>query len=410
MTSRYYRGVIDFTIPAELEQLRQRVVTFVRDEVLPVEASVNPAHLDEAVVDRLRQRARAAGLYNPHLPAEYGGLDAGVLGMALISQELGISALAPLALNCAAPDEGNMHLLHHAASPEQKNRYLRPLAEGKIRSCFAMTEKAAGTDATAIRTRAERRDGRWVINGEKWFITGAAGAGIAILVAVTDPEADEHHRHSLFLVDADNPGWRVVRQIPVMGSHAPGGHCEVSIVDCQVSDAALLGRRGDGFTLSQVRLGPARLAHCMRWIGQAQRALDLMAERALTRETFGEPLANRQAVQWWLADSAIELYASRLMVLHAAWKIQTGREYRQEVSMAKVYVAEALDRIVDRAVQVFGALGISLDTPLADIYTAARAARIYDGTSEIHRIVIARNVLKAAASSGSTKAATGGLA
>ncbi len=401
--------MIDFTIPEELERLRLRVAAFVKDEVLPQEAAVNAEHLDQAVVDRLRQRARAAGLYNPHLPAEYGGLDAGVLGMALISQELGVSGLAPLALNCSAPDEGNMHLLHHAGSAEQKERYLRPLAEGKIRSCFAMTEKAAGTDAAAIRTRAERRDGRWVINGEKWFITGADGAAFAILVALTNPQADEHHRHSLFLVDANTPGWRVVRQVPVMGGHAPGGHCEVSIIDCEVPDSALLGREGEGFALSQVRLGPARLAHCMRWIGQAQRALDLMAERALTRKTFGEPLGSRQAVQWWLADSAIELYASRLMVLHSAWKIQTGREYRQEVSMAKVYVAEALGRIADRAVQLFGALGISLDTPLADIYTAARAARIYDGTSEIHRTVIARNVLKAARS-GSTKIATGGIA
>jgi alkylation response protein AidB-like acyl-CoA dehydrogenase len=272
-----------------------------------------------------------------------------------------------------------------------------------------MTEKGAGTDATATRTRAELRGDQWVLNGDKWFITGADGAGFAIVVAVTDQQLEEHHRTSLFLVDADNPGWRVLRQVPVMGSHAPGGHCEVAIVDCSLPASSLLGGRGEGFRLSQVRLGPARLAHCMRWIGQAQRALDLMAERALQRETFGKPLARRQAVQWWLADSAIELYASRLMVLHSAWKIQTGKEYRQEVSMAKVYVAEALGRIADRAVQVFGALGISRDTPLADIYIAARAARIYDGTSEIHRVVIARNVLKAAAA-GTTKPATGGLA
>ncbi len=401
--------MIDFTIPPELDKLRQRVATFVRDEVLPVETGLELDQLDPAVLATLRVRARAAGLYNPHLPPEYGGLDAGILGMALISQELGVSALAPLALNCAAPDEGNMHLLHHAATGEQKERYLRPLAEGRVRSCFAMTEKAAGTDATATRARAEQRDGKWVINGEKWFITGADGAAFAIVVAVTDPEGNEHDRTSLFLVDTDNPGWRLVRRIPVMGSHSLGGHCEVALVDCGLPDSAMLGRRGEGFKLSQVRLGPARLAHCMRWIGQAQRALDLMAERALTRQTFGEPLAHRQAIQWWLADSAIELYASRLMVLHAAWKIQTRQEYRQEVSMSKVYVAEALGRIADRAIQLFGALGISLDTPLADIYTAARAARIYDGTSEIHRIVVARNVLKAAAI-GSTKPATGGLA
>jgi acyl-CoA dehydrogenase len=401
--------VIDFTLPPELDRLRERVAAFVRDEVLPVESQADLEHLDPLLVQRLRERARAAHLYNPHLPAEYGGQAAGILGMALISQELGVSALAPLALNCSAPDEGNMHLLHHAGNPEQKAHYLRPLAEGRLRSCFAMTEKEAGSDATATRTRAERRDGDWVINGEKWFITGADGAAFAIVVAVTDPDADPHRRSSLFLVDATNPGWRVVRRIPVMGSHSPGGHCEVAIVDCRVSDSALLGGRGDGFKLAQVRLGPARLAHCMRWIGQAQRALDLMAQRALTRQTFGAPLADRQAVQWWLADSAIELYASRLMVLHCAWKIETKQEYRQEVSMAKVYVAEALGHIADRAVQVFGALGISLDTPLAAIYTAARAARIYDGASEIHRMVVARNVLKAAAG-GSTKPATGGLA
>ncbi len=401
--------MIDFTIPPELDRLRERVATFIRQEVLPIEKEVDAEHVDPARLEHLRSRARAAGLYNPHLPADYGGLDVGILGMALISQELGVSGLAPLALNCAPPDEGNMHLLHHAASAEQKERYLRPLAEGRIRSCFAMTEQAAGSDATATRTRAELRDGDWVLGGEKWFITGADGAAFAIVVAVTDPDAKEHGRTSLFLVDADNPGWQVLRRVAVIGSHAPGGHCEVKLVNCRVRPSAMLGGRGEGFALSQLRLGPARLAHCMRWIGQAQRALDLMAERALKRETFGELLARRQAVQWWLADSAIELYASRLMVLHSAWKIQTGREYRQEVSMAKVYVAEALGRIADRAVQVFGALGISQDTPLAEIYTAARAARIYDGTSEIHRIVIARNVLKAA-QAGSTKAATGGLA
>jgi len=401
--------VIDFTIPPELDALRRRVAAFVAEEVLPVEAEVDAQQLDWSVVDRLRAKARAAHLYNPHLPPEYGGLGAGTLGMALISQELGVSGLAPLALNCAAPDEGNMHLLHACASPAQKARYLRPLAEGRVRSCFAMTEKAAGTDATATRTRGELRDGCWVLNGEKWFITGAAGAAFAIVVAMTDPEVEEHHRASLFLVDGDNPGWRVERQIPVFGSHAPGGHCEVTLVDCRVPETALLGPRGDGFRLSQVRLGPARLAHCMRWIGQAQRALDLMSRRALERETFGEALAGRQAVQWWLADSAMDLYASRLMVLHAAWKIESGREYRQEVSMAKVFVAEALGRIADRAVQLFGAAGIATDMPVAEIYTAARAARIYDGTSEIHRIVIARNLLKAA-HSGSTKPATGDLA
>ena len=400
--------MIDFTLPPELEDLRDRAARIVADEVLPAEREI-AGELDWSLVERLREKARAAGLFNPHLTPEYGGLGLGPLGMAVLSQELGVSPLAPLALNCSAPDEGNMHLLEHAANEAQRERYLRPLAEGRVRSCFAMTEPGAGTDATATSTRAEPSGEGWVLNGTKWFITGAGGAAFAIVVAVTDPDAGSHRRASLFLVDADNPGWRVVRQVPVLGGHAPGGHCEVRIQSCWVPASAMLGERGEGFRLSQVRLGPARLAHCMRWLGQAQRALDMMAARALERETFGEPLASRQAVQWWLADSAIELHAGRLMVLHAAWKIETGREYRQEVSMAKTYVAEALGRISDRAVQAFGAAGFSLDLPLAEIWAAARAARIIDGTSEIHRVVIARNVLAASREHGTTRSATGGL-
>ena len=272
-----------------------------------------------------------------------------------------------------------------------------------------MTEQAAGSDPLAVATTAERDNEGWVINGEKWFISGAAGAAFAIVVARTG-EAGDRNAFSLFLVDADNPGWVVVREVPVMGTSSPGGHCEVVLRDCRVGPDAVLGELGSGYRLAQVRLGPARLAHCMRWIGVAQRSLDLAAERALTRETFGEPLAKRQTVQNWLADSAIELYASRLMVLHAAYLIERGDEYRQEVSMAKVYVSEILNKIVDRALQVHGSLGYSGDLPLERFYRDARAARIYDGPSEVHRMVIARNVLKAAMSGDSTKSATGGLA
>jgi alkylation response protein AidB-like acyl-CoA dehydrogenase len=272
-----------------------------------------------------------------------------------------------------------------------------------------MTEKAAGSDPAGIRTRAEVDGAGWVLNGEKWFITGAMGAAFAIVVARSDPEAAPHHAYSLFLVEADNPGWNVVREIPVMGTNGPGGHCEVLIENCVVGRDALLGGIGDGYRLAQVRLGPARLAHAMRWIGVAQRALDLAAARAIERETFGEPLARRQTVQNWLADSAIELYASRLMVLHAAYLIERGDDFRQEVSMAKVFVSEALGNIVDRALQLFGSLGYSCDIPIERFYRDARAARIYDGPSEIHRMVIARNILKAAGG-GSTKNATGGLA
>jgi acyl-CoA dehydrogenase len=404
--------VIDFTIPPELEDVRARVAAFVREEVLPVEPNVDATNLDQRLAD-LRGRARAAGLWNPHLPPEWGGLGLGPLGMALVSQELGVSALASLTLNCMAPDEGNMHLLLHAATDEQKERFLRPLAEGRVRSCFAMSERdVASSDPTQLRTTAKQDGDGWVLNGEKWFITGAKGAAFAIVVARTedDPELDPRSRYSLFLVDADNPGWDVIREIPVMGTEGPGGHCEVRLNDCRLGPDALMGRRGEGFALSQVRLGPARLAHAMRWIGVAQRALDLATQRAISREAFGKQLARHEAVAWMLADSAIDLYAARLMVLHAAWKIETEQPFRQEVAIVKVFVAETLGQIVDRAIQICGSLGYSGDLPLERFYRDARAARIYDGPSEVHRMIIARNLVKAMAAEGTTKPATGGLA
>jgi acyl-CoA dehydrogenase len=404
--------VIDFTVPPELEDVRTRVGAFVRDEVLPLEPDLDDTNFDLRLSE-VRIRARKAGLWNPHLPPEWGGLGLGALGMALVSQELGVSALASLALNCMAPDEGNMHLLLHAASDEQKERYLRPLAEGAVRSCFAMTERdVASSDPTRLQATAKQDGDGWVLNGEKWFITGANGAAFAIVVARSedDPQVDPRNRFSLFLVDAHNPGWEVVREIPVMGTEGPGGHCEVRLNDCRVGPEALLGRAGEGFALSQVRLGPARLAHAMRWIGVAQRALDIATQRAISREAFGKPLARHEAVAWMLADSAIELYAARLMVLHAAWKIDGGQGFRQEVAIVKVFVAEALGKIVDRAIQICGSLGYSGDLPLERFYRDARAARIYDGPSEVHRMIIARNLVKAMAEEGTTKPATGGVA
>jgi acyl-CoA dehydrogenase len=405
--------MIDFRIPPDLEAVQRRVADFVRAEVLPAEEALGPRmESDEALetVATLRDAARASGLWNPHLPPEWGGMGLGPLGMALVSQECGVSGLASLALNAMAPDEGNMHLLLHAGDAEQQDRYLRPLADAAARSCFAMTEKAAGADPAGIATVARRDGSGWVLDGEKWFITGAAGAAFAIVVARTDQDAKPRDAYSLFIVDSENPGWNVIREVPVMGTHLVGGHCEVAIEGCRVDEASLLGDIGSGYRLAQVRLGPARLAHCMRWVGVAQRALDLASEYSLKRETFGEPLARRQTVQNWFADSAIELYASRLMVLHAAYLLENGMEARQEVSMAKVYVSEALGRIVDRAIQVHGALGYSGDLPLERFYRDARAARIYDGPSEVHRMVIARNLLKAAMEGDGTKRATGDLA
>jgi len=406
--------MIDFQLPAEIAEVQKEVAVFVRDVAIPAELELGSDFEAEGerfneIVARLRAEAKKRKLFNPHLPPEWGGLGLGLLGMAIVSPECGASGLASLGLNAMAPDEGNMHLLLHSSTPEQLERYFRPLAEGRVRSCFAMTEQVAGADPMGLATTASKDGDGWVINGEKWFISGAAGAAFAIVVARTGEQGDRN-AFSLFLVDAENPGWRVVREVPVMGTSLPGGHCEVALEDCRVGADALLGELGGGYRLAQVRLGPARLAHCMRWIGVAQRSLDLAAERALTRETFGEPLARRQTVQNWLADSAIELYASRLMVLHAAYLIERGDEYRQEVSMSKVYVSEILNRIVDRALQIHGSLGYSGDLPLERFYRDARAARIYDGPSEVHRMVIARNVLKAAMSGGSTKSATGGLA
>ena len=408
--------MIDFELPEEIKDVQRKVAAYVKEHALPAEAEAAGQEVDyegedfKKVLSRLRDEARAQGIYNPHLPPEWGGLGLGPLGMAIVSQECGVSGLASLGLNAMAPDEGNMHLLLHAGTPEQNEKYLRPLAEGRTRSCFAMTEQAAGSDPTGIATRAVRDGDDWVLNGEKWFITGAMGAAFAIVVAQTDPDAHARDGYTLFLVDADTPGWNVLREIPVMGTDGPGGHCEVLVEDCRIPGDSVLGEVGAGYKLAQVRLGPARLAHCMRWIGVAQRALDLAAGRSLTRETFGKPLARRQTVQNWLADSAIDLYASRLMVLHAAYLIERGDEYRQEVSMAKVFISEALERVVDRALQVHGSLGYSTDLPLERFYRDARAARIYDGPSEVHRMVIARNLLKTAMAGEGTKAATGNLA
>jgi acyl-CoA dehydrogenase len=402
--------VIDFEIPPELEGVRRRVADFVANDVLPAEAKVDEESFEGILAD-LRRQARDAGLWTPHLPPEWGGMGLRALGMALVSQELGASGLASLALNCMAPDEGNMHLLLEAGTEEQKERYLRPLAEAEIRSCFAMTERdVASSDPRQLRTTAVLDGEEWVINGEKWFITGANGAAFSIVVAQTDPEHENPYlRYSMFIVEADTDGWEVVREIPVMGTHGPGGHCEVRLVDCRVPEEAILGERGMGFVLAQKRLGLGRIGHAMRWIGVSQRALDLAAQRALERQAFGKRLAEHQSIQWMVADSAIELYASRLMVLHAAWKIDRGLDHRQEISIIKVFVAEALNRIVDRALQIYGSLGISQDVPLSRFYTDARAARIYDGPSEVHRMVIARNLFKAQLKEGTTKRATGGV-
>ena len=406
---------MDLTIPEDLRDLLDRVRAYVHEDVLPAEADVeDPEDVLGSwhVVERLRERARDRGLFTPHLPEEWGGLGVGVLGMALVSGECGVSGLASLGLNAMAPDEGNMHRLLIAGTPEQLERYLRPLAEGEIRSCFAMTEPdVASSDPTNLETTAVRDGDEWVLNGRKWCITGGEGAAFAIVVAKTKGAGDSpgagHRDYSLILVPTDTPGWEIVRHPDWMGSHSPGGHPEIALTDVRVPAENLLGAEGAGFKIAQQRLAGGRLAHAMRWIGTAQRALDLSAQRLLTRKAFGKELARHQGLQFMLADSAMDLYASRLMVLDTAWKVEHGLPHRQEVAMTKTFVSEAFGRIADRAVQMHGAAGIAMDLPIARIYQDARAARIYDGASEVHRMVMARECLKLAMAGESTRAACG---
>lgn len=397
---------MDFQLPANLRALRDRVHAFIREAVVPLEAhDQDEEGLPTELLAEARRRAKTAGVWAPQLPQEYGGLGLKTAGMCVVFEEAGYSPLGPSALHCAAPDEGNMHLLLRAATPEQRERFLHPLARGETRSCFAMTEPppGAGSDPTMLRTRAERRGDRWVINGRKWFTSGAKGAAFAVVAAVTDPAVPARQGVTLFLVSAGTPGFEVLRAIPTMGSGGPGGHCEVAFTDCAVSDREVLGRLGEGFKLMQVRLGPARLTHCMRWLGAAVRAQEIAGRYALQRQAFGKHLAEHQAVQWMLADSAIDMHASRLMVYEAAWKLDHGDEARQETSMCKVFVAEAVGRVIDRAIQVCGARGVSRDLLLERLYRDVRAFRIYDGPSEVHRMVIARHVLREAQASGEGK-------
>jgi acyl-CoA dehydrogenase len=382
---------MDFELSGDLIDLRDRVANFVRDEVIPLEREEN---FD---LSALREKARKLGIFGPQLPREWGGLGLGTVAMCVLFEQAGRSLLGPLALHCAAPDEGNMHLLSVYATPEQREQYLRPLVEGKIRSCFAMTEPApgAGSDPTMILTRATRADGGWEITGRKWFATGAAGSTFAVAMAITDPSVPAHKGVTMFLVPANASGFNIVRSVPTMGGHGgPGGHGEIDFDHVRVPDSAVLGKIGDGFKMAQVRLTPARLTHCMRWMGVAQRSLEIAIDYAKKRDAFGKKLAQHQSIQWMIADSEIDLHASRMMVMHAAWKHERGDDIRHESSICKVFVAEAVNRVIDRAVQICGALGVSTDTPLEHFYREVRAFRIYDGPSEVHRMVIARNLLR----------------
>ena len=404
---------IDFTFPPEVDDIRRRVADFIETEVRPLEAEADELGWErdewiKAIIE-CRAKAKEAGLWLPHMPVEWGGMGLGHLEMAAVSAEAGKTRMGSFMLNAQAPDEGNMHTLLRWATDDQKERYLKPLCEGHARSCFAMTEpEVAGSDPTLIRTRAYPDGDEWVINGHKWFISGARGAKFAILIVRTEDDPDiPQAANTAFLIDLPSEGWNNVRDIETMsGGH---NHCEIVIEDLRVHRDQMLGGRGQGHLLGQARLGPARLAHCMRWVGQAEVALDMMVDRSLNRYAHGSLLAEKQGIQWMIADSALELYQAKLMVLHAAYKIDNKMDFTSEVSMAKHFVANMLNRVIDRAIQVHGAMGYSKDTILAEMATQARWARFADGADEVHQMRIAQRTIAAYQDHGPTKSATGGL-
>jgi len=385
---------MDFTLTPEIEDLRQRTRAFVEDHVLPLEAPAENydehENIREDLLAELREKAKTAGLWAPQAPREFGGMALPIVTWAVMYEEAARSIFGPLAFNCAAPDDGNMNLLARVGTPAQKEKWLRPIVEGRVRSSFAMTEPApgGGSDPGMIRTRAEKRDGKWVIRGHKWFITGADGAKHFILVARTSD--DPRRGLTAFRFDRDQPGWRILRRIPIMGPEEHGGHCELEFDGLEVSEEDVLMDIGDGLKITQIRLGPARLTHCMRWLGLAKRCLEIAQEYVDRREGFGIKLADRESVQIKLGEVAYQIQIGRLLTMHAAWKLDHGDRARKEVSMAKVHVADTLHNAADVAIQLNGARGYSKDTILEWIYRSARAARLVDGASEVHKMVLAR--------------------
>jgi acyl-CoA dehydrogenase len=384
-----------FSASAEQEELLEKARRLMAERIYPAEARYwEKGDLPEEQMRELQAAVKQAGLWAPHLPKEAGGMGTGYLTLALMNEILGRSPLAPRAFGSNAPDAGNQELLWLAATPEQQEKYLNPSVAGEARSAFAMTEpEHSGSDPTVLSTTAVLQGESWVINGHKWFVTAAGCAQFFIVMAVTDPEAAPHRRASMILVDRDTPGIEIVRDIPVLGEVA-GGHAELYFQDCRVPRTSLLGERGQGFKLAQARLGPGRITHVMRWIGVMRRSFEMMLERARTRESRGHPLGEFQAVRHAVADSHADIESSRLLTLQTAWRMDRGEDVRTEISEIKWYVANALQRVVDRAVQVHGALGISGDTPLEAFYREARGARIYDGADEVHRDVVGRQLLR----------------
>ena len=388
---------MDFDIPAPLRELQQRTRRFIADEVIPLEndARCTPHGPSEELRAELIAKARSAGLLAPHTSRELGGLGLDHRGKALVFEEAGYSPLGPVALNIMAPDEGNMHLLEAVASPDQRERWLRPLAAGTIRSCFCMTEPdpGAGSDPGMLQTRALRDGDDYLISGRKWFITGADGAAFGIIMARL-----EDGRATMFLADMDSPGITVERSMDTLDSCFPGGHGVVRFDDLRVPASDILGELGEGFKYAQVRLSPARLTHCMRWLGAARRAHDTAVAYARRRRAFGKTLLEHEGVGFGLADNEMDLHISRLSVWNTAWVLDQGHLGLAESSMCKVIASEAIWRVVDRSVQFLGGQGVTSETVVARIFADVRAFRIYDGPSEVHRWSLAKRILKASAS------------
>ena len=394
---------------ATLLDLVSRYQAFLKEFIYPIEKEIIygsfKSHLPK--LRELRALAKSKGLFTPHLSVDEGGLGLSLPEFARISEVLGTSPLGHYVFNCNAPDIGNMELMHAFASPFLKETYLKPLQRGEIRSCFSMTESEhAGSNPIHMSTQAVLEGDEYVINGHKWFTTAADGAQFTIVMAITNPEAENvYQRASMILVPLDNPGYRLVRNISIMGDEGEDylSHGEVEFTNCRVPKSHLIGEEGQGFTLAQVRLGPGRIHHCMRWIGICERALGLMCDRAMSRELNpGKFLSGQQTIQNWIAESAAEIKASRLLVLHTAEKIEKegAKAAKEDISTIKFFVSDVLMKVLDRAIQVHGALGITDDTLLSFWYRHERGARIYDGPDEVHKSVLAKSILKSRALNG----------
>ncbi|WP_288372396.1 acyl-CoA dehydrogenase family protein [uncultured Algoriphagus sp.] len=388
---------------SELSKLLDSYREFVETELYPIDLKVvqGPFRSYLPQLNELREKAKNLGLFAPHLDKESGGLGLSLSDFARVSEILGTSPLGHYVCNCQAPDIGNMELLELFGSDWQKETFLHPLQKGKIRSCFAMTEPAnAGSNPVVLSTTATREGDSYVINGHKWFTTAADGATFTIVMAVTNPEAESpYQRASMILVPLDNPGFSLIRNIPIMGEEGEDylSHAEVKFENCRVSTDHLIGKEGQGFALAQERLGPGRIHHCMRWIGICERVFDMMCRRAVSRELLpGKPLAEKQSVQNWIAESRAEINASRLMVLNVASRMQElgSKAVKEEISTIKFFVADVLMKVIDRAIQVHGALGVTDDTLLSFWYRHERGARIYDGPDEVHKASLAKSILK----------------